>query len=199
MFKECRHILPDGSRCHSAALKDMPYCYHHDRIHRALLRQRSTKAKLDLPALEDRASILMALSQVIGALADGRMDGTKAGRLIYGLQVASQFAPTSPRFPSSNQVESIARTSDGDELAPVSIKCFKNDDCSTCPYYDECDGEVIGEEDKDDDDDEEDDEEDEDDDDEENEDDDEEEDKDADGKEEQEVGAGVKVSSQDTA
>jgi hypothetical protein len=151
MYKECRHILPDGSRCHAAALKDMPYCYHHDRIHRALLRQRSSKAKLDLPALEDRASILMALSQVIGALADGRIDGTNAGRLIYGLQVASQFAPTSPRFPSSNQVESIARTSDGDELAPVKIKCFESDECKTCPYYDECDGEVVGEQDEDDD------------------------------------------------
>ncbi|MGA3335461.1 MAG: hypothetical protein ABSC62_15010 [Terracidiphilus sp.] len=188
MFKECRHILPDGSRCHSAALKDMPYCYHHDRIHRALLRQRSTKAKLDLPALEDRASILMALSQVIGALADGRMDGTKAGRLIYGLQVASQFAPTSPRFPSSNQVESIARTSDGDELAPVSIKCFKNDDCDTCPYRDECGDEESGEEDEDADGDEE-----------EDEDGDDDEDEDAGGEEEQEAGASVKVSSQDTA
>jgi hypothetical protein len=195
MYKECRHILPDGSRCHSAALKDMPYCYHHDRIHRALLRQKSAKAKLDLPALEDRASILMALSQVIGALADGRIDGTKAGRVIYALQVAAQFAPTSPRFPSSNQVESIARTSDGDELAPESIKCFKNDDCDTCPYRDECGDDESGEEDEDADDEEEDDDDEDDDDDDE----DEEEEEDADGEEEQEDGAGVKVPSQDTA
>ncbi len=151
MYKECRHIFPDGSRCHAAALKDMPYCYHHDRIHRALLCQRSSKAKLDLPAFEDRGSILIALSQVICALADGRLDGTKAGRVIYALQVAAQFAPMSPRFPSSIQVESVARTSDGDELAPVKIKCFESDECKTCPYYDECDGEVVGEQDEDDD------------------------------------------------
>lgn len=36
MYKECRNILPDGSRCHAVALKDAAYCYHHDRIHRAL-------------------------------------------------------------------------------------------------------------------------------------------------------------------
>ncbi len=139
MYKECRHILPDGSRCHVAALKDMPYCYHHDRIHRALLRQRSApKAKLELPALEDRSSIQMALSQVIGALAAGRIDGSNAGRLIYGLQVAAQFSPTFPRTPASDPVESITRTSDGDELAPENIKCFKDDDCDTCPYRETC-------------------------------------------------------------
>jgi hypothetical protein len=139
MYKECRHILPDGSRCHAAALKDMSYCYHHDRIHRALLRQRSSsKAQLDLPALEDRGSILTALSQVIGALANGRIDGTSAGRVIYALQVAAQFAPAFPKSPAGDPVESITRTSDGDELAPVFIVCEQGDKCSDCPYADEC-------------------------------------------------------------
>lgn len=138
MFKECRHILPDGSRCKAAALKDRPFCYHHDRIHRALLHQKASKTRLNLPALEDRGSILMAISQVIGALADGRIDGTKAGRVIYALQVAAQFAPAYPRSPSSNQVESIERTPDGDDLAPVAIECNPPDDCDACPYEDEC-------------------------------------------------------------
>ena len=151
MYKKCRHILPDGARCQVAALKDLPYCYHHDRVHRALLRQKSSsKAKLDLPALEDRGSILMALSQVIGALADGRIDGTKAGRVIYALQVAAQFAPNFPRSSSSGQVESVTRSSDGDDLAPEEIKCFKDDDCDTCPYREECpdeeDDDAAGEE-----------------------------------------------------
>jgi hypothetical protein len=93
----------------------------------------------------------MALSQVIGALADGRIDGTKAGRVIYALQVAAQFAPSSPRSPASDPVESITLTSDGDELAPEEIKCFQSDDCDTCPYRDECDGEESDEDDEDDD------------------------------------------------
>ncbi len=130
--------------------KNMPYCYPHDRIHRALLRQRSSpKAKLDLPALEDRGSIQMALSQVIGALAAGRIDATKAGRVIYALQVAAQFAPSFPRSPSSDQVDSITRTSDGDELAPEEIKCFDGDERETCHYRDECEGEESGEADDD--------------------------------------------------
>jgi len=157
MYKECRHVFSDGSRCHAAALKDLPYCCQHDRIHRALLRQRSSsKARLDLPAIEDRASIMMALSQVLCALAAGRIDGTNAGRLIYCLQVASQFTPITHRLPSDEQVESITLTKDGDELAPEFIKCFKNDDCDTCPYRDECgdeeseeEAEEAGEEDED--------------------------------------------------
>lgn len=152
MYVKCRHILPDGARCEAAALKDLPYCYQHNRIHRALLRQRSSpKAKLELPVLEDRGSIQMALSQVIGALAAGRLDGTNAGRLIYGLQVAAKFAPSAPRSPASDSVESITLTSDGDELAPQEFECFKSDDCDTCPYRDECGGEGSDEEDEEDD------------------------------------------------
>ena len=186
MYKECRHIFPDGSRCHAAALKDMPYCYHHDRIHRALLRQRSSKAKLDLPALEDRGSILVALSQVIGALADGRLDTARTGQLLYGFQVAAQFASIIPKSAAGDSVDSLTRTRDGQELGPEKIKCFEGDDCETCPYLDECGGEVVGEQDEDDDDGVD---EDEDGDDEE----------DADGEEEQEDGAEAKVPSRDTA
>jgi hypothetical protein len=141
MYKECRHILPQGSRCHAVALKDSPYCYHHDRIHRALLRQRSApKDKLELPILEDRRSVQIALSQVIGALAAGRIDGANAGRLIYGLQVAAQHAPVFVGSPIGEQVGSVIRTDDGDELAPENIKCFKGDNCATCPFLDECGG-----------------------------------------------------------
>lgn len=153
MYKVCRHIQPDGSRCKAAALKDKPYCYHHDRIHRALLRQRSApKNKLELPFLEDRSSILEALSQIISALARGRLDGANAGRLIYGLQVAAQYAPQfTTSKPSWDPVESVTLTSDGDELAPAQFECEDEEDCQTCPYYDECDRKAVIGDDEDDD------------------------------------------------
>ncbi len=152
MYKVCRHIQPNGCCCDAPALKGMPYCYHHDRIHRAYLRQRSApKNKLELPVLEDRRSILEALSHVIGALAASRLDGANAGRLIYGLQVAAQYAPqfTSSR-PSYDPVESVTLTSDGDELAPAQFECKDEEDCQTCPYYDECDRKIVADDDEDD-------------------------------------------------
>ncbi len=159
MYKVCRHIQPDGSRCQAAALRDMPYCYHHNRIHRALLRQRSApKNKLELPVLEDRRSIMEALSQIIGALAAGRLDGANAGRLIYGLQVAAQYGPAfCTSRPSYHPVESVTLTSDGDELAPAKFECDEEEDCQTCPYYDECNRKIVAGDDEDDDEDEDDD------------------------------------------
>ncbi len=152
MYKECRHIKPDGAKCEAAALKDMPYCYYHDRLHRSGSRQKpSSKGGIELQPLEDRSSIQLAISRVICALADGRLDTARAGQLLYGFQVAAQFASVIPKSAAGDSVDSLTRTSDGDELAPVKIKCFESDECKTCPYYDECDGEVVGEQDEDDD------------------------------------------------
>ena len=33
MYYECRHITPNGRRCHCAALSDKPYCYFHFKLH----------------------------------------------------------------------------------------------------------------------------------------------------------------------
>ena len=29
MYPECRHIMPDGAKCHSPAMRGMAYCYYH--------------------------------------------------------------------------------------------------------------------------------------------------------------------------
>jgi hypothetical protein len=48
--------------------------------------------QLDLPPLEDRHSIQLALSLLITALAQDRIDPKRAALLFYGLQVASSNA-----------------------------------------------------------------------------------------------------------
>ncbi len=139
MYKECRHILPDGAKCKASALKDMPYCYYHDRLHRSGSRQKSLpKGGIELQPLEDRSSIQLALSRVICALADGRIDPSRARQLLYGFQVAAQFSPRYPISLASEPVESLTRSSDGQELAPDTIKCFDGDECETCPYREDC-------------------------------------------------------------
>jgi hypothetical protein len=159
MWRECRHIKATGSKCDAPALKGMPYCYFHRRLHQAIHRQKpSSAAFFDLPPLEDRASVQIALSHVVRALANGSMDPQRAGRMIYALQVNLQFAHNNSSYADSDSVESLTHGKDGDDLAPEEFNCSKSDDCQTCPYYDECDHEVIGAKNDDGDDDEEDDE-----------------------------------------
>jgi hypothetical protein len=116
----CRHIKINGERCGSPALRDERFCYYHielNRRHRCAPRQDTGLAilhplslqdgsqrdpvlteptnlfpELELPQLEDRHSIQVALSLIIAALAQNRIHPTRAMQLFYGLQVASSNA-----------------------------------------------------------------------------------------------------------
>jgi hypothetical protein len=113
--KFCRHIKANGERCGSLALINQPFCYYHvelERRHRRCSTRRDTTLtvlhpmtlqdgsqrdptfaeqlpQLNLPQLEDRHSIQIALSMIITALAEDRIDPKRAALLFYGLQVAS--------------------------------------------------------------------------------------------------------------
>ena len=113
--KYCRHIKANGERCGSLALLRQPFCYYHveiERRHRRDIPRRDAMLtvlhpmtlqdgsqrdptvaeqfpQLDLPQLEDRHSIQIALSMIVAALAEDRIDPKRAALLFYGLQVAS--------------------------------------------------------------------------------------------------------------
>jgi hypothetical protein len=71
---------------------------------------------LDLPPVEDTASIQLALIDVLQALAANRLDTKRAGLLLYGLQVAS--ANAAKMYLSSSAVRTVTYTDDGAPLAP---------------------------------------------------------------------------------
>lgn len=68
------------------------YCYHHHIKHtnrknyRVLIDPDITC--MEIPVIEERASIFIALAAVIHRLADNTIDTRRAGKMIYGLQVA---------------------------------------------------------------------------------------------------------------
>jgi hypothetical protein len=124
----CRHIRPNGTRCNSYALTGQLRCYWHTGLqqrHLALAPSgvqldpatQPPPFELDFPELEDRASIQLALSMLLGALARNRIDPKRAGPILYGLQVASSNVRD-----LHNQQEHIVRTSSlddhGQPLAP---------------------------------------------------------------------------------
>jgi hypothetical protein len=79
----------------------------------------ATQPTLNLPALEDRESIQVAVSMIIGALARNTLDTKRAVTLLYGLQVASANARNLRHSPSmSYLVTETTITPAGDEIAP---------------------------------------------------------------------------------
>jgi hypothetical protein len=99
--QQCHHYqAPTGQRCGSPAMKGEYYCYHHlvktnyKKNHRVLIDPEVTC--MDLPVIEDRASIFVALAAVIHRLAENTIDTRRAGQMIYGLQVAMRALEPPP-------------------------------------------------------------------------------------------------------
>jgi hypothetical protein len=99
--QQCHHYqAPSGQRCGSPALKGEYYCYHHHIKHpnrnnrRVLIDPEVTR--MELPPIEDRASIFLALAAVVHRLAENTIDTRRAGQMIYGLQVAMRALDPPP-------------------------------------------------------------------------------------------------------
>jgi hypothetical protein len=93
--QQCHHYqAPTGQRCGSPALKGEYYCYFHhikNRKTRILIDPELTS--MELPVIEDRATIFVALTAVIHRLAANTIDTRRAGQMIYALQTALQALP----------------------------------------------------------------------------------------------------------
>jgi len=147
MYKECRHIKSDGTKCHSHALTEKPFCYFHNRLHRLNAKPGTPFDSVELPVLEDRSAIQLALSQVLSALGSARLDSKRAGLFLYGLQIASQNVDRRSDVVPECTVEDPSSDSEGDEMAPEFTVCNAPEDCceceekETCPDYDpdDCD------------------------------------------------------------
>jgi len=98
---------------------------------------------LSFPPLEDRQSIGVALSMVLSALAQKRIDAKEATPLIYGLQVASANAKGFRGFSEADAVTEITVDEYGDELAPDQDPIEKE-------YYEDSDDEDAAKEEKED-------------------------------------------------
>lgn len=139
MYSECQHIMPSGNKCHSPALRDKPYCYYHNNLHR--LSDPSSRGAKDLPvpAIEDARGIQIALTQVLAALNSPYIDTRRAGQLLYGLSLASSLIPRVAALQPSECVRTLASTNETEPLAPVVNVCEPPLDCFRCDDYENCD------------------------------------------------------------
>jgi len=93
---------------------------------------------INLPLLEDPASIQVAIHQITSAYLCSRLDARHTGLLLYALQIASQNIDRKTFHSDSEIVRSMTVTEEGDELAPEKEKCEPSD-CASCHRRDTCD------------------------------------------------------------
>ncbi len=135
MYLACRHIKPNGVRCESPALCGHAFCYFHARLHTKS--NITVLSDLKLPVPEDNAAIQESLAKVFEAILNSRISSKEAAQILWGLQIATQTIPRKPA-PPPKSVESLTRTRDGDELAPVLNVCLPGRECKDCKDAETC-------------------------------------------------------------
>ncbi len=101
---ECRHIKYDGRKCHGAALRGKPFCYHHAKLHF----RGSATCRPRVPAqsrLDDLRGIRSAAAKVLEALTSPLVDTRRAGLLLYGLHLAASLCKRTPAPEPRGQAE----------------------------------------------------------------------------------------------
>ena len=151
MFHECRHIKTNGQRCHAASLRGKPYCWFHMNLQRMHSPKLSESQRFQLPPIEDNASILLAVGQVVQTLKSPYADTKRAGLILYALQIAAQLTARSEYVrpqesvrvlysPENDEVDFAAALDNGTVmLAPDKTICEPPHDCRTCSKQNTCD------------------------------------------------------------
>jgi hypothetical protein len=89
MPRNCRHTMPTGRTCQSPAMRESAYCYFHSRLHRYPHYRSPTKKQLKLLALDSPKAIQTSLADVMNSILSGRIDPRRAGKVLYGIQIAA--------------------------------------------------------------------------------------------------------------
>ncbi len=138
-MNECRHLLTNGCKCKSPALRGQPYCYFHTRVHRHNTQPPiAPQEPLRIPVLEDQNAIQLAVSQVLDALASSRLDRAQAALFLRGIQIAAGTVYHGFIETSSSPVDTVTQSESGDDLGPEERSCYIPYTCSKCSDKDTC-------------------------------------------------------------
>jgi hypothetical protein len=152
---QCRHIMPEGIRCGSPALRDERFCYHHHQTRRPIADARKRQARRNafgMPVPNSRAEIQDSIGRIISHIAGNEIDLRRAGLLLYALQLASTNLTEHQRRKSADQTLSTdpqtapppehphygtgpkpAFTSDGEPISTVQPPPPQPDDFTPLP------------------------------------------------------------------
>jgi len=93
MTPQCTHSLSNGNPCNAPAVNGSKFCRHHDpqRPLRPVQEEPRDNEHLVLPLMEDPWAVLIALNEVIHALAEGRIKHSVAATLLSGIKLVSRL------------------------------------------------------------------------------------------------------------
>jgi hypothetical protein len=93
LFPLCRHTMTTGRLCQSPACGDSPFCYFHKKLHRtrrtSTIDAGPTLSPHVLYSLRNARSIQHALSMVLSGLSTGQLRPSRAGKMLFALQMAT--------------------------------------------------------------------------------------------------------------
>jgi hypothetical protein len=103
---QCRHIHAAGHQCGSPALRREQFCYFHHTTRRPKppangFRYINSQEPFTLPIVEDRVSAISVAAQVLSRIATNDLDPTRAGAMLYNLQILASLLPREPRAAAS--------------------------------------------------------------------------------------------------
>jgi hypothetical protein len=116
----CRHVFTEGHRCGSPALRGQSLCYNHGRS-RCEAPISGRAGTFPMPRIDDRASIQLALFEVLSRLSGGDIEYKRGSILLYGLQIASSNLPRRTKADAEQQpqVEEVTADYHLGDLAPI--------------------------------------------------------------------------------
>jgi len=127
-LQRCQHIKTSGAQCGSPALRGDKLCFYHQENQAERVEVKGADGKgmeILVPVFEDASSIQTMVRRVAILLLEDKIDGKKAGQLLYTLQIASaNLKQMREEKPRAEQVvvdrEKVAKTPVG--LTPWSFQ-----------------------------------------------------------------------------
>ena len=105
MFTECTHTFDSGINCKSPAAHGTSLRFHHTPHQRPKVRRSPESEPLELPNLDDKSGILVAVTQIVHAFAERRIKRAEADTLFYGLKLASRLMTELDQASASYPIE----------------------------------------------------------------------------------------------
>jgi len=129
MPKQCRHLKATGVQCRGYRVWKEDYCFFH--LHHRTpngMPKRSEDAPADppengieIPLLEDAASIQITLTRVLTSLAQGKISPAEARAFLYGLRLARLNLGKKGLF-DGEPVEAYIQYDNGDVVGPEQFR-----------------------------------------------------------------------------
>ncbi|MBS1804019.1 MAG: hypothetical protein JST28_11675 [Acidobacteria bacterium] len=129
MFAKCTHTLESGSTCQSPAVRGTKLCFHHT-PHQKLERKWPHESEpLELPALTSKNNILIAVGDVLRAMAERRIKRSEADTLLHGLKfldrLMTELDQQAPSLPVGPGIRIPGRSQPNPPSSPTHARISK--------------------------------------------------------------------------